>query len=204
MPQIIGLLLAGGRGRRFDPSGQHNKLLACLPDGQTVLHASCRNMLAWVDRLVVVTGSQITVLRQALQDLDVDWIECASVDQGIGATLKAGVSQTAPGLGWLVGLADMPFVAPQTYRVMVETLRGGARLARPVLASQPGHPVACAAGLRPELSRLSANAGLSTLAHLDPDAMQAVNVDDGGCVRDIDLPGDLPGALTLFPSAGPG
>ncbi len=34
--ELVGLLLAGGRGERFDPNGKRNKLLASLPDGRPV------------------------------------------------------------------------------------------------------------------------------------------------------------------------
>ena len=66
MPEIIGLILAAGRGTRFDPTGRRNKLLAALPDGRTVLRASCANLLPWVDRMVVVTGAHGAPLRAAL------------------------------------------------------------------------------------------------------------------------------------------
>ena len=46
MQEIIGIMLAAGRGTRFDPTGQRNKLLAPLPDGRAVLRASCANLLA--------------------------------------------------------------------------------------------------------------------------------------------------------------
>ncbi len=202
MPEIIGLILAGGRGRRFDPTGRRNKLLATLPDGQSVLHHSCRNMLAWVDRLVVVTGPQIVVLRPTVQDLDIGWAECPSVDLGIGTTLKAGIAHTKPGLGWLVGLADMPFVTPQTYRAMVEALRTGARLARPVLGDQPGHPVACAVAMRDALAGLPDEAGLAALARIEPGTLRKIQVNDPGCVRDIDFPGDLPSMFPPFLPSG--
>ncbi|MGD7313419.1 molybdopterin-guanine dinucleotide biosynthesis protein MobA, partial [Ralstonia pseudosolanacearum] len=33
---VVGVLLAAGRGSRFDPDGTVNKLLAALPDGTPV------------------------------------------------------------------------------------------------------------------------------------------------------------------------
>lgn len=39
---LTGILLAAGRGRRFDPAGIHNKLLQRLPGGELVVAASAR------------------------------------------------------------------------------------------------------------------------------------------------------------------
>ncbi|MDW3688333.1 NTP transferase domain-containing protein, partial [Cupriavidus sp. CV2] len=41
-----GILLAAGYGRRFDPAGQRNKLLATLPDGRTVAGRSARTLVS--------------------------------------------------------------------------------------------------------------------------------------------------------------
>ena len=191
MAEIIGLMLAAGRGTRFDPTGQRNKLLASLPDARPVLRASCENLLPWVDRLVVVTGAHGAGLRAALADLPLEWVESARVDLGMGASLKAGVGATNPATGWLFALGDMPFIAADTLRLARDALSAGARLARPEYAGQPGHPVVCAAALRPALMQLSDEAGVAALARRDPAFMSSFAVDDAGCVRDVDLPGDL-------------
>ena len=191
MPEIIGLILAAGRGTRFDPTGQRNKLLAALPDGRTVLRASCANLLPWVDRLVVVTGAHGAPLRTALADLPLGWVESDRVDLGMGASLKAGVGATDPTAGWLFALGDMPYVTPDTLCTMRDALRAGIRLARPEYGGQPGHPVACAAALRQALLQLPDEAGVAALARRDPALMSSIAVDDAGCVRDVDVPADL-------------
>lgn len=184
-------MLAGGRGTRFDPSGRRNKLLERLPDGQTVLRASCANLLPWVDRLVVVTGAHGAPLRESLGDMDLDWVESDRVDLGMGASLKAGVAATDPAVGWLFALGDMPFVAPATLQRMRDALRAGARLSRPAHGAMPGHPVACAASLRAAVLNMPDAAGVAALVRREPGLMTAIPVDDAGCVRDVDFPGDL-------------
>jgi len=50
---IVGILLAAGRGVRFDPSGHVHKLLAALPGGTVplaVAAASARSLRASVGR----------------------------------------------------------------------------------------------------------------------------------------------------------
>ena len=72
-----------------------------------------------------------------------------------------------------------------------DALRAGVRLARPAHGGQPGHPVACAAALREALLQLPDEAGVAALARRDPALMSTFAVDDAGCVRDVDVPGDL-------------
>ena len=43
--QIAGILLAAGRGVRFDPSGAQDKLLQLLPGGDCVAAASAKHLL---------------------------------------------------------------------------------------------------------------------------------------------------------------
>lgn len=52
-PHIVGILLAAGRGRRFDPAGAKNKLLQPL-DGLPVVVASARHLLAALPQVVAV------------------------------------------------------------------------------------------------------------------------------------------------------
>lgn len=191
MADVTGLLLAAGRGTRFDPTGRRNKLLAALPDGRTVLRASCESLLPWVDELVIVTGLHGAPLRPGLADLPVRWVESDRVDFGMGASLKAGVQASQPAIGWLIALGDMPFIGSDTMRSMRATLERGVRLARPVHGDQPGHPVACAASMRDALLRLPDEAGIAALERRDPGVMVTVALEDPGCIRDVDRPGDL-------------
>lgn len=50
----VGILLAAGRGRRFDPSGERNKLLQALPGGEPVVVASAHALLAVLPRVIAV------------------------------------------------------------------------------------------------------------------------------------------------------
>uniref|UniRef100_UPI001963B332 NTP transferase domain-containing protein n=1 Tax=Burkholderia sp. LMG 13014 TaxID=2709306 RepID=UPI001963B332 len=57
-----GVLLAGGLGQRFDPSGLQSKLLALLPDGTPVAVAAARHLAA-------VTADVIAVVRPGAEKL---------------------------------------------------------------------------------------------------------------------------------------
>ncbi|MGD7193671.1 NTP transferase domain-containing protein, partial [Ralstonia pseudosolanacearum] len=51
---VVGVLLAAGRGSRFDPDGTVNKLLAALPDGTPVAVQAARHLRAVLDDVVAV------------------------------------------------------------------------------------------------------------------------------------------------------
>src|ERR1700750_1961457 len=72
----LGLLLAAGRGERFDPHGRDNKLLAQLPAGEIVVVAAARQMLAVLPVLAVVSSLDGEVA-QRLAALGCDVVACA-------------------------------------------------------------------------------------------------------------------------------
>ncbi|PNQ40697.1 NTP transferase domain-containing protein, partial [Ralstonia solanacearum] len=51
---VVGVLLAAGRGSRFDPGGAVNKLLAALPDGTPVAVQAARHLRAVLADVVAV------------------------------------------------------------------------------------------------------------------------------------------------------
>ena len=193
--QVAGLVLAAGRGRRFDPTGRQHKLSVNLADGQAMLRVSCLNLLAWVDSLTVVIGPHSTGLADLLEDVPAQVLVCPEADQGLGASLRWGLAASKssfPSIGWLISLGDMPFIAPQTYADVALALREGAVAARPLYEGQPGHPVAIAASLKAKFAQISDQNGLAPILKGAGTRWLAIN--DPGCVKDVDYPADLLGA----------
>lgn len=196
---VHGLLLAGGAGKRFDPSGRQHKLLARMPDGQALVRVSAQRLLPWVDHLTVVTGPHNTGVARELAGLALRIVVCANAHEGPGATLRHGFVHDDCA-GWLIALADMPFIAPSTYQRIRERLAHGLghrheKIWRPGFAGQPGHPVAITAGLARRFVATSTDPakGLASLWQSDPGVLIQQDLDDPGCVRDIDYLQDLPG-----------
>jgi len=190
-PPLCALLLAAGVGRRFDPTGRTWKLVEPLADSRPVIRAAGENLIAFVDELVVVCGEHEAEAVDALAGLQFRSIRCAGAAAGMGATIKCGVRATDPSIGWLVALADMPFVAPRTLAALCEGLRSGAPIVRPMFDGRPGHPVGFAASLRGELLEIDDRDGASALVRRRAADVVQLATDDPGCVRDIDLPADL-------------
>lgn len=188
---IVGILLAAGRGRRFDPDGTRHKLMAALPDGTPVAAASARAMLAALPRVVAVVADGASPLASLLDSLGCEVTVCTDADRGMAASLVHGVRYTvAQADGWVIGLADMPFVQANTVSALAAAIAGGAGIAVPVHDNKRGNPVAFNTRHRQALLALAGDQGARAL--LRTAAVLEVNVDDAGIERDIDLPSDLP------------
>lgn len=184
----VGILLAAGRGKRFDPSGQNDKLLAVLPGGAPVAVAAARNLRAVLPRVIAVIRPQAAELAALLRDADCEVIVCADADEGMGTVLAFAVNHCKGADGWLVALADMPYIAPQTYANIVAALEQHA-IAAPIFNGQRGHPVGFSRHYLPQLLTLDGERGAREL--LAQASLHLVLTEDSGTVRDIDTRADL-------------
>ena len=108
---------------------------------------------------------------------------------GLGDSIAAGVAATPHWQGWLIHLADMPFVGAEVFRLVADALRQHA-IVRPSYAQQPGHPVGFSALLRKPLCQLRGDNGAREL--LQGAAVHLLPLEHPGVVQDIDLPSQLP------------
>ncbi len=190
MATLTGILLAAGRGRRFDPAGARNKLLQSLPGGESVVAASARHLLACLPRVVAVIPPDDGGVGDILRGLGCEVTVCADSDTGMGASLVHAVRHALPAEGWLVALADMPFVTPDTIAALRDAVVNGAGIAVPTYHNQRGNPVAFAACHRHALLALGGDQGARRLLQAHP--VTEVGVPDPGILRDIDTASDLP------------
>jgi molybdenum cofactor cytidylyltransferase len=186
----VGILLAAGRGKRFDPSGARNKLLERLPGGDPVAVASARKLLSILPKVIAVVRPEDGGVAAALRALGCQVTTCPDADSGMAASLVHAVSASLPNPdGWLVALADMPFVQPQTIQALTDALAAGAGIAVPVTAGRRGNPVAFGAAHLAALLALEGDQGARSLLKSCP--VTQVEVNDPGIFRDIDKPADL-------------
>jgi molybdenum cofactor cytidylyltransferase len=184
---VVGILLAAGASTRF----KANKLLHPLPDGTPIAVAAARNLREALDRVVAVVRPGVPELARALSGAGVEVTICPDAAAGMGHSLAHAIALTSHAGGWIVALADMPFVAPDTIRRVSETLQDGADLAAPAYRGERGHPVGFAATYREDLAALTGDAGAREVLGRDRARMRVVEVDDPGVLRDIDTPEDL-------------
>jgi molybdenum cofactor cytidylyltransferase len=186
-----GVLLAAGTGSRFDPEGLRNKLLAPLPGGGTVAQESARRLLLVVPKVVAVLRPGSEALAHVLNEAGCDVIFAADAARGMGASLAAGVAASADAQSWIVALADMPLIAPDTIGAVARAVDEGATLVAPYYEGRRGHPAGFGVAHRDALRALDGDAGARAL--FGSLAVTRIDVDDPGILRDIDTPGDLEG-----------
>ncbi len=135
---VHGLLLAAGAGRRMGTP----KALMHDPDGASWLARTVAALRdGGCDRILVVLGAAERQARALLDGHDVDVVVAQDWDDGMGASLRAGLL-TLEGTAAdavLVTLVDLPDVGPAVVRRLLNT--GGCGLARAAYAGEPGHPV---------------------------------------------------------------
>lgn len=188
--RFTGILLAAGRGSRFDPTGVQNKLLQALAGGDTVATAAAKNLLAALPSVLAVVRPGTEELASRLHALGCDVTTCAAAEQGMAASLVHGLSGSHNASGWVIALADMPYVRPTTIRALVHAVAQGAHIAVPTYHGRRGNPVAFSRAHLPDLLELRGDEGARRLLKVFP--VSEIATDDPGICRDIDSTADLP------------
>ena len=190
MRGIVGLWLAAGSGRRFGA----DKRWQPLADGTPMALASAASLRATCDDVLAVLRPDDTVLGERLQELGCRVVVNQQAAAGLGSSLAAGVRASANAAGWLVALADMPFIASTSHQAVCESLLSGASLVVPTHGGQRGHPVGFSREWLGELSRLDGDVGARHILRDHPERVEVLAVDDPGILADVDHPEDLAGS----------
>ena len=200
---VVGVLLAAGRGRRFDPSGTRPKLLAPAPAGPHAgaplaaaaarnLHAVLTHVVAVVRPLQATDADAPDPQQQRLHELLVEegctLVANPDADRGMGTSLAAGVQAARDwwpdAKGVLIALADMPAIRPATIEAVAQAIAQGAPTAAPVVDGERGHPVGFAFALIGPLLAIRGDHGARELLRLHPP--RPIASDDRGALLDID------------------
>lgn len=185
-----GILLAAGYGRRFDPDGRQDKLLAPLADGRPVLWHSARALAeALPGSLAVIRPGQPARARW-LREAGCRVLEAPAAEAGMGHALAAAVAASAEADGWVVALADMPWLPAAAIRAVASRITTPGTVTAPRHAGQRGHPVGFGRAWGAQLMALEGDQGARAL--LAGTTMTVFDWGDGGVLRDVDTRGDLP------------
>lgn len=184
--KIIGILLAAGSSRRF----HGDKRLHPLISGRPMAIESALHLRAAVDSLLVVIRPD-DPLTPLVAEIGVDSIVNPDPSRGMGSSLALAVCACAEAQGWVVALADMPYIAVQTHRAVVSALRSGEVLVAPSYRGRRGHPVGFGRHYQTELRKLSGDSGARAIISRDRQRLTLLERDDPGVLWDIDQPQDL-------------
>ncbi|NMG73814.1 nucleotidyltransferase family protein [Aromatoleum diolicum] len=186
---IRGILLAAGYGRRFDASGRQDKLLAPLADGRPVLWHSARALCAALPGSLAVVRPGHAERVRWLIEAGCAVLECREAELGMGSALAQAVQASAGASGWVVALADMPWLPPAVIRAVADAIDAPARVVAPLHSGQRGHPVGFGGDWGNRLAALSGDEGARTL--LREATIQLLETDEPGVLTDVDTPADL-------------
>jgi len=184
---ITCILLAAGSATRFGSQ----KLLARLPDGRRVVEASAATLFAAGAKHVVAVTRNDPELHRVLQACGCQAVVNDRADEGMGASIAAGVVATFTSSGWLIALGDMPSIRVATIKAVMTALGNGSRIVAPTMNGKRGHPVGFSAFYREWLQALTGDTGAREILKADEVLVEEVSVDDVGIFADIDTPADL-------------
>lgn len=188
--EIVGVLLAAGAGKRFGG----DKLLYRLPDGTPMAVAAAAHLKPACERVVAVVRPGHGELAALLAAAGCKIVLCPEAEDGMGHSLAAGVRATAGASGWIVALADMPFIACASHQAVASGLRAGASLAASQYQGRRGHPVGFSSVWFAQLAALTGDQGARSILEQHRTELVVCPVDDPGVLRDIDRPADMVGA----------
>ena len=171
------LVLASGRGERFLVSGGGtHKLQARLGDKTVLQHT-------------------LDAVRASGLPFHVE----EAPHPGMGDSIAAAVRATADAEGWLILPADLPLVLPETLRRIADA-PDEQTVVRPACLGQQGHPVRFSRACGAALLALHGDQGAAAVVRRH--RLWTVEVDDLGCITDIDTPEDLEQTLQLLLARG--
>ncbi len=195
------ILLAAGKSERFGGDKRLAEIRQPQGTQQPMLLTTLQQIRASGLPLFVVLRPGDQQWGDALDKLSIDWGICPEAAQGMGHSLAFGVHATQHWNGWLIALADMPFIQPATYQ-RVATALNQHKIVRPVLQrtdtatgadtgkTLDGHPVGFSRSYACALTQCQGDEGARRLLTDNPQDVYLLPLTDKGIVQDIDRPQD--------------
>lgn len=185
MGELSILILAAGRSARMRGV---DKLLQQV-DGVAQLRRIALAALATGRPVLVALAPEQTARRAAIHDLPMGVVAVADADEGMAASIRAGVRALPQGGPVMIVPADMPALGEADLRALIEAHEAQPRLIlRGASQGYPGHPVIFPQDLVGALHALSGDAGarglIARLAH----RVQLVPLPEQNATLDLDTP----------------
>lgn len=183
----VGILLAAGHSRRFGG----NKLLHTIDEyHQPMLLVTAQKILSVMNEAVAVINHSLESYVNQLEQMGMQVIINKQSQRGIGNSIACGVRGTPDASGWLITLADMPYIQISTLQQLVKKLTAGAPIVAPTYKDQRGHPVGFHRQYRNELLALDNDTGAREIITRHKSQLELVPFEDKGVIIDIDKPAD--------------
>ena len=183
----VGILLAAGKSQRFGS----NKLLHPVTDNTPMLLVSAQKLASVLPGSIVVISRELIPYTDQLEQLGLRVVVNEHAERGMGSSIACGVraSQDAP--GWLIALADMPYLKTETIALLADKLGSGADIVAPVIENRRGHPVGFNQRYINELLALDDDVGARHVIAKHKNELELVPTDDTGVTVDVDQTIDI-------------
>lgn len=183
----VGILLAAGTSQRFGS----NKLLHPLIGNTPMLLVTAERLSSVLPGSIAVINQSLKHYSAQLQQLGLHVVINEQAQQGMGSSIACAVRASRDAGGWLIALADMPYIKKETLKLIINKLNEGASMVAPQFRQQRGHPVGFSQSYANELLALNKDVGARNIIKNNQDQLELVITDDEGVVRDIDYPEDV-------------
>jgi molybdenum cofactor cytidylyltransferase len=187
------IVLAAGDSRRM---GRPKAILPAA-DGFPFVARIVRSFAeAGVTEIVVVTGRHHAAIEETLAGVALPvaprLVRNPDPARGQLSSMWVGMDAIAhEPEALLMTLVDVPMVAPSTIAAVIAAWqRTRAPIVRPAIGDQHGHPVVFDRQLFEELRRAPLETGAKAVVRAHEPAIVNVEVDDRGCLVDVDTPED--------------
>lgn len=189
---MIGILLAAGFSRRF---GAADKLLQTLPDGRPIALSAAENLIKAIPLAIAVLRPDNQALANLLESAGLKIVFCNAQQTEMADSLASAVRYSQhldeSRSGFVIALADMPYIRPHTISAIAQELSAGAAIVAPAYQNKRGHPVGFSAKFRSELEQLTGDEGARSILKRHADQIKLLQCNDPGILTDIDTPQDL-------------
>ena len=184
-PEII--VCACGKSSRFSM----NKLLFQFENGNSVLHTTLSNIVNNTNyRCTVIIPPQQPELLQLVEQFGATALVMQPASNGLGETIAFAVNNLHHAAGWLICLADMPFIPAEIYNKICELTHLN-KIIAPSYKNRRGHPVYFPKRFYPQLISLSGDKGASSIINRFENDQKLFPVSCQAVVEDIDVMSDL-------------
>ena len=183
----VGILLAAGKSERFGS----NKLLHPVVNNVPMLMVSAQKLASVLPGSIAVINPVLVKYQTELESLGMKVVINEQADQGMGSSIACGIRASDDASGWLIALADMPYIKAGTISLLAKKLQEGVSIIAPEVNQQRGHPVGFSQRYKNELLALDEDVGARHILSRHQDQVELIITDDTGVIEDVDKQGDL-------------
>ncbi|MDP8211447.1 MAG: nucleotidyltransferase family protein [Candidatus Stygibacter australis] len=191
---LTSIILAAGNSTRM---GTDKALLQI--EGIAVVDIIIGKLQEFSSKIIIVTGENHQNLQEHLFTQNVEFVNNSQPELGMFSSLKLALKADALSTNYLIHLIDQPFIALDTYQILVSAIDDHHQLFLPVLTSQnrTGHPLIISPQVGGRILNASVSDNLSIIIKSLPESIiKRIPVDDPNILDNINTPQELKDKLT--------